>query len=639
MLSAISLFVVAGIQGGAPITVDGTLCNPHRLMVKVADARGEQSVRSLNATVLRRLPQIGYLVVQAPEFNLQQTRRGLREMPGIEDVELDRVARIAYDPNDPLYPNQWGLQAMRVNYAWDMSLGTSDVTVAVCDTGVNRFHEDLVNKMWVNTREIPGNGIDDDQNGYVDDVNGYDFVNGDADPSDDNGHGTLCSGVVGAEQGNLLGMSGVAPHAKIMAVKVGNSSGYFYDSDTVPGYLYAADNGAKVFSCSFFSDRVSSAERDAIDYATGKGVLVVVAAGNSNSVIPYYPANHTNSLAVAAVDSSLLKASFSNFGTGIDVAAPGVSILGTSAGGGYGYYSGTSLACPNVAGLAALLWSANPAATRAQVLAAIEDTATPTIQAPFGEYTNYGMVNAEAAMNAILYGAAPRRSAVVRYLTPFGTPPKGATKQKAYVGGRGFQKPATVEIRIAGNRINPSDQQRDSFQFNLIASSSPIQIYENGALVATLNQPPSTGNYQYPMTEASTQGATLTGGFYEALNVDGSTVDCGQRGDGTMRMESVFRRVSLTGAANVRITRQYTGVTTGTETIYLYDWSSASYPYGNWVAISSGPVPLWMTSSTISVPSFERFIDVEGSVYGLVLSSADGYPTGVLHVDQLSIGK
>jgi subtilisin family serine protease len=620
-----------------PIVVEGVLCHPQRLLIKSSDVNALRSIEK-QGRIIKRFPEIGWSVIEAPIGRLQQARRQLSSVAGIEAVELDRAARPAYEPNDPQWPNMWHFRTIKAHLAWDISFGSSQAVVAVIDTGVQVNHPDLQQNIWVNDGEIPGNNIDDDANGYVDDINGYDFAYDDPDPNDVFGHGTPCSGIVGAVQDNSVGVTGVAPRARIMCLKSAIDSGYLYDSANVPAYLYAANNGAKVMSMSFYSDRVSQAERDAIDYCSSQGVLPVAASANEASVYPFYPAAYENTLAVAAVNGDLTKAGFSDFGTWVDVAAPGVGLTTTAVGGGYtNGFGGTSGACPHVAGLAALMVGANPSATASQIRAAIEDTAVPLSQAPFGEFCNYGLINCEAALQTILTTPAPARSHVVRYVTPLGLEASTIlrpVKTAVRVYGRGFQPPASASATYGGINAPVLGRSRDYMDIALLTKKGDLRI-DVGGVITTIPRPPIKG-LMYSMIEASAPGASVTGGFFETVIDDGVTLNATRRGDGFIYVQATFRRVRRNPTyAALKVTRRYTGTSAGTEKIYLYDWSSASYPYGTFVELSSMAVMGTPTTNTIAVPNLNRFIDPEGTVYLLFRTSDDLDAGAKLEVDSL----
>lgn len=261
--------------------------------------------------------------------------------------------------------HDWNLNAVGAPAAWAAGYTGEGITVAVVDTGVDLDHPDLVGNLYVNPGEIAGNGVDDDGNGFVDDVNGYDFVSGDSRPDDTNGHGTHVAGTIAAAN-NGIGATGVAPDARILPVRVLGGNGSGTDSSVAAGIRYAAEVGAHIINLSLgggYSTRIANA----IEYATSLGSLVVAAAGNESASDPAYPARYSalssSVLSVGAFDSRERIAGFSNDvgrSGSVQVDAPGVGIYSTYVGGGYGSLSGTSMASPHVAALAALTLSANP---------------------------------------------------------------------------------------------------------------------------------------------------------------------------------------------------------------------------------------------------------------------------------------
>ncbi len=314
-----------------------------------------------------------------------------RIRPGqvVHDVNLLQI--LATTPNDPLFGSLWGLHNsgqtvnglagtlgadINATAAWDITNGSSNVIVAIVDTGVDYNHPDLSANIWTNPGEIPGNGIDDDHNGYIDDIHGWNFVTNASDPLDDNGHGTHVSGTIGASGNNGIGVVGVNWQVKMMALKAFDAAGSGFTSDAVSAILYANANGASVISNSWSGSGFDQALKDAIDTSPA---VVVCAAGNidqqhiqpNNDVIPQYPASFTsaNIISVAATDQNDLLASFSHFGlVSVDLAAPGVNIWSTvNVAGQYGVMSGTSMATPHVSGVAALVKSVNPTLTAVQI--------------------------------------------------------------------------------------------------------------------------------------------------------------------------------------------------------------------------------------------------------------------------------
>jgi len=334
--------------------------------------------------------------------------KACRDDPDVEYAELNYKVSVCRTPNDTLYRLQWPLNNIGQNYpasgrynsppgtpdsdidapeAWDYSTGDSGIVVAVIDTGVDYNHRDLMGNMWVNQTELNGAaGIDDDENGYVDDIYGYDFVNNDSDPIDDHGHGTHCSGIIAAAGNNGTDITGICWDARIMALKFLDSSGSGNTADAVKAIYYAVQNGADVTSNSWGGGDFSQAMKDAIDYAYSQGVMMVAAAGNNGDTDVQYPANYDNMFSVAATDSDDKKASFSTYGSWVDIAAPGVDVLslraaGTSLGTPYDPYttiaSGTSMACPHVSGACASIFSVYPEISLDELKTHLKDSVDP----------------------------------------------------------------------------------------------------------------------------------------------------------------------------------------------------------------------------------------------------------------------
>jgi subtilisin family serine protease len=288
---------------------------------------------------------------------------------------------LAIVPSDPLYADQSPLQpdaAIGAPEAWKVSQGAG-VLVAVLDTGVDESHRDLQGALWTNAGEVPGNGKDDDHDGYVDDVHGVDLVNRDGDPSDDEGHGTHVAGIIAA-RADGEGAVGLAPKATIMPVKVLDDHRSGSTDVVAEGIRYAVTHGANVINLSINGPGPAEDLRAAIRVAGAAGVTVVASAGNDGDdlgLVPSYPASFTDPaiLAVGATKGDNLLADFSNFGRGVSLTAPGVAILSTSSTGGYELRSGTSMAAPEVAAGLALLQSARPDLSGATLRAALVQTA------------------------------------------------------------------------------------------------------------------------------------------------------------------------------------------------------------------------------------------------------------------------
>lgn len=309
-------------------------------------------------------------------------------------------------PNDTDFSSLYAMPQIEAPAAWEVTTGSSNIIVAILDTGIDYTHPDLTSNIWTNLGEIAGNGLDDDGNGYIDDVYGYDFYNEDSDPYDDHGHGTHCAGTLGGVGNNNRGVTGVNWDVALMGLKFMGATGLGNTFDIIRAINYASENGARVINASFGGPSFDPALRDAIQVAGQDGILFVAAAGNNgsnNDVYPTYPANFDldGLITVAATDSSDNLTWFSNYGSNsVDVAAPGSNILSTVPAGGYAYYSGTSMAAPHVAGLAALLLAANPGLSLDQLSTAIlssVDTMDSLYQVSTG-----GRINAASAMSLVV---------------------------------------------------------------------------------------------------------------------------------------------------------------------------------------------------------------------------------------------
>jgi len=278
------------------------------------------------AAQMARVRRIGlgrwYRLRLPADADLPAVLTALRADPSVGAAEPDYLGHAAFTPNDPRYADQWGLTKINAPQAWDTTQGSSAVAIAIVDTGIDLNHPDLAGKLWINPGEIPGNGIDDDGNGKVDDVNGWDWVNNDGDPQDDIGHGTHVAGIIAAATNNGTGVAGVCPNCRVMALKVLDAGGSGTYTNIAAGITYAADKGAKVINLSLGGYAESSLLQDAVTYASQTAV-VVGAAGNENRNVRFYPAAHDDVIAVAATDQIDQKAPFSNYGEWVDLTRAG----------------------------------------------------------------------------------------------------------------------------------------------------------------------------------------------------------------------------------------------------------------------------------------------------------------------------
>ncbi|MCY3741629.1 MAG: S8 family serine peptidase [Candidatus Poribacteria bacterium] len=338
--------------------------------------------------------RLSYLIRFPAAWALEPLQRRYARHPAIEAVEMNRLNRPCAEtvPNDPNYREQWNLAVMNMPQAWHIEQGNPEVTVAVVDGGVDMQHPEFRSQLWRNVGEIPGNDIDDDGNGYVDDINGWDFSdaptlpgNGDwrvrdNEPEDEIGHGTRVSGIIAAEANNRIGIAGIAWRCRLMPLRADfkyGGGGYLQNDDVAAAIVYAADNGAQVVNMSWGDTVNAFIVADAVAYAYARGCVMVAAAGNAGAVGSWYPAGLKTVISVAWLTKERQLDSDSNFGATIDIAAPGEEILSTDLNGGYQNSSGTSIAAAHVSGVAALVVSVNPDYTNAEVQETLIRTAAP----------------------------------------------------------------------------------------------------------------------------------------------------------------------------------------------------------------------------------------------------------------------
>ena len=326
-----------------------------------------------------------YLLRFSMTTNMQKLKTTFEESNLIEKVTYNYLRPTLADsivPNDPQYPEQWSLPLIKLPETWAVEKGNKDVIIAIIDSGIDYRHEDLKQKIWVNPGEIPENGLDDDGNGYIDDIHGWDFtdapnvqaegdfIDGDNEPIDESGHGTHVAGIAGAMPDNGIGIAGIAWNCPLMAVRAGLSLGgssRMQDDDSAAAIVYATDNGARIINMSWGSNQHSFVIQDAINYAHAQGVLLIGAAGNSKESDSFFPAAYQKVLSVASTTQDKQRFHRTNFGASVDIGAPGNGILSTQINNNYRTLTGTSMAAPHVAGVAALMLSKRPALTHEEV--------------------------------------------------------------------------------------------------------------------------------------------------------------------------------------------------------------------------------------------------------------------------------
>ncbi|OQW46311.1 MAG: hypothetical protein A4S09_16490 [Proteobacteria bacterium SG_bin7] len=376
---------------------------------------------TLGATEAEKLPSIERWYRITTSNNLS----GLKLNSNIEFIEPNYYQYANKTPTDAKYSSQWGMRNtgqkdsdgnkgtagvdIEIESVWDLTVGSPNVIVAVIDTGIDFKHPDLADNQFINEKEASGKkGIDDDGNGYVDDVSGYNFYSNKPNATDDHGHGSHCAGVIGARGNNDFGIAGVNWNVKMMPLKFLSASGSGDTEGAIKSITYAVNNGAKVLSNSWGGGGESRALKEAIEYALSKDVLFVAAAGNNTENTdqdPHFPSSYDveNIISVAALSNSGNLADFSNYGVKtVDLAAPGVNIMSTILGGTFEEWSGTSMATPFVAGVAALMLSVNPNLSALALKAKILATVRP-MNSLQGKVLTGGFLNANGAVRASFY--------------------------------------------------------------------------------------------------------------------------------------------------------------------------------------------------------------------------------------------
>lgn len=339
----------------------------------------EQQAKLVADEGVKELDEIRPLRVKrllVPAAAADKISQALANRAEVELVEPNYLAEALVAPNDPQYASEWQNPMIGAPVAWDKTTGATSVPIAVLDSGVDADHPDLAAKL------LPG----------------YNFYDNNTATDDIHGHGTAVAGVAAAIGNNGVGIAGLSWGSPIMPLRISDASAWATYYAMAKAITYAVDHGVRVINLSYGGTSYSATLQSAIDYAWSKNALVFASAGNYNNSTPLYPAASNHVIAVAATDSGDNKASFSNYGSWIDVAAPGNSVYSTTWGGGYGWKSGTSFASPITAGLAALIISANPGLTNVQVEQILKESAKDLGAAGFDQYFGYGRIDAAKAV-------------------------------------------------------------------------------------------------------------------------------------------------------------------------------------------------------------------------------------------------
>jgi len=517
-----------------------------RVIVKLKPGANSNEISNLQAqigvTKVSTASQLGIDIWQIPSGTVEKTISAYKNDPRFEYIEPDYIITLedvekpssatessekitpqATTPNDPGYSQLWGLNNIGQSggtadadidapEAWDIQRGNPNLVIGVIDSGVDYNHPDLVGNIWTNPGEIAGDGIDNDSNGYIDDVRGWDFAYNDNNPMDVDGHGTHVAGTIAGKGNNGVGVTGVAWNAKIMPLKFLDDSGSGYTSSAILAINYATAKGVKLTNNSWGGGGYSQALYDAINTAGQQGALFIAAAGNdgtNNDIYPAYPASYNlaNIISVASTTRTDGLSWFSNYGaTTVDLGAPGSDIYSTLPNSSYGTLSGTSMASPHVTGAAALLWSQNPTWTAQQVKDRLMQTTDP-ISALSGKTVTGGRLN----INNALAGFTPPPSTNI------------AATDTGWYDNSGSHSPTNTNY-IVGDYWG--SKYRNWMTFNLSTFTTPVTSakLQINAYEYSSADPSET----YELRDVTTPVSTLTAGG------SGLTSIYNDLGDGTI---------------------------------------------------------------------------------------------------------
>ncbi|MBE9565347.1 MAG: S8 family serine peptidase [Proteobacteria bacterium] len=469
-LAGLFAFVLLGM--GSALGDPGTPYVPDQVLVKFQPGTPASEVAhahaSIHAAIRDEIPQIGVEIIGLPRGLSVGKAIGFYERnPNVEFVEPDYYVAPALVPNDPYYTyGQLRLQLMDSGPAWDITTGDPSVLVAVLDTGIRFTHPDLQHRI----------------------VPGWDFVDGDAYPNDEHGHGTQVTGVIAADTNNGEGIAGVSWHNRALCVRIGSAGGYTTSSMMAQGVTYAADQGARAINLSFATPSYLSSVGTAVDYAWSRGAVVVAAAGNSGDDVPYYPAALPHVIGVSGLDGWDELIYYSNYGTWIDVCAPAGSLT-TSLLQDYASWGGTSISAPYVTGLFGLVFSVNPALTPQQAVDIVCQSATDLGEPGFDQYYGWGKINLyQAVLAASQTGGGQDTSA-----------PQVSIASPA---------PESALSAVASVSVNASDD----------VGVALVDLYLDGDLVSSVSEPPYEWSWD-TMQSADGEHVIEVAAYDEAGNV------------------------------------------------------------------------------------------------------------------------
>lgn len=422
------------------------------ILVKPKSSMAEESLNSLlrvrGAKQQGAVSALNVRVIRVPAVAANQLLAALQHHSDVEYAEPDFRAEALGTANDPFFVqgSQWHLSRIQAPAAWDLTTGAQGVVIAVVDSGVRASHPDLVGKV------LP---------------NGYDFVANDTNPDDENGHGTAVAGTVSPASNNQIGVAGVAWNTPILPVRVLDAAGSGSYSSIANGITYSADQGAKIINLSLGGTSSSRTLQDAVNYAWNKQCVLIAAAGNNGNNITFYPAACTNVVAVSATDSNDVRPTWSNFGSYVDVSAPGANIISLSGADQYASWNGTSFSCPVTSGVVALMASVNTRLSQVQLVDLLVRNTDDIGAAGYDIYYGSGRVNAYRATAAALALVSSDYTVPVTSIT---SPAAGATvsstTQRIDVNATDNVAVTRIELYIDGKLFGTSNTASATFSWS-----------------------------------------------------------------------------------------------------------------------------------------------------------------------------
>jgi subtilisin family serine protease len=598
-----------------------------RFHASTPDGERDELARAVRGFRLRSLGAVPGLELVGVGIDVDRAVEALA--PFVEYAERNWIVRGSQTiPNDTYFNLEWGLHNtgqviqgqtgiadadIDCPEAWDISTGSASFVIADIDTGMQWTHPDLDGNVWSNPGEIAGNGVDDDGNGYVDDVRGWDFYSVDNNPDDEDGHGTHTAGTIGAEGNNGIGVAGVNWQCKLMPLRfLGPFGGS--TSDAILAVNYAANKGVRVSNNSWGGGGFSQGLYDAINAAKAVNHVFVAAAGNNgsnNDSSPFYPASYnlTNLISVAATDNRDNRASFSNYGAvSVDLGAPGVNVASTYSASGYAYLSGTSMATPHVTGVVALVEALNPSWTYQQVITRILSTVRPAASMS-GVTATGGILNALAAVSG--GGGDTTPPAAPTGLVATGgngsvsldwndnTEPDlaGYRVYRSTTSGSGYVEISTGLV-IASAYLDTSVSNGTTYYYVVRAADTSGNLSGNSNEASGT---PNGGGSQVLFSDGFESGNFTAGGWTRQNNdslVSSAAARTGSFGARIRRTSWIQRSVSTTGFTTVvlRYSRRTTGLDAG-ENLFV-EWSTNGTA---WNAVETTASTSW-ADQTFTLP-------------------------------------